>query len=93
MSSYVSSRYVERAATSSEPRNSSTVTECAGTVQTKGRRSRANVFSGMHYALHIGRITFLAKHLQSSRWVLLNIPRGKSGDFNPRVASVQASQR
>jgi hypothetical protein len=47
----------------------------------------------MHYALHIGRITFLAKHLQSSRWVLLNIPRGKSGDFNPRVASVQASQR
>jgi hypothetical protein len=46
-----------------------------------------------HYALHIGQIIFLAKHLQSSRWVWLSIPRGKSGDFNARVASGQASQR
>ena len=46
-----------------------------------------------HYALHIGQIIFLAKHLQSSRWVSLSIPRGKSGDFNTRVASGQASQR
>jgi len=46
-----------------------------------------------HYALHVGQIIFLAKHLQSSRWVSLSIPRGKSGDFNARVASGQASQR
>ena len=46
-----------------------------------------------HYSLHIGQIIFLAKHLQSSRWVSLSIPRGKSGDFNTRVASGQASQR
>jgi hypothetical protein len=46
-----------------------------------------------HYALHIGQIIFLAKHLQSSRWVSLSIPRGKSGDFNTRVASGEASQR
>ena len=46
-----------------------------------------------HYALHIGQIIFLAKHLQSSRWVSLSIPRGKSGDFNTRVADREASQR
>jgi len=46
-----------------------------------------------HYALHIGQIIFLAKHLQSSRWVSLSIPRGKSGEFNARVASGEASQR
>ncbi|SPE24532.1 conserved hypothetical protein [Acidobacteriia bacterium SbA2] len=46
-----------------------------------------------HYSLHIGQIIFLAKHLQSSRWLSLSIPRGKSGDFNTRVASGQASQR
>jgi hypothetical protein len=46
-----------------------------------------------HYALHIGQIIFLAKHLQSSRWVTLSIPRGKSGEFNARVANGQASQR
>jgi hypothetical protein len=46
-----------------------------------------------HYALHIGQIIFLAKHLQSSRWVSLSIPRGKSGDFNTRVARGQDSQR
>ena len=46
-----------------------------------------------HYSLHIGQIIFLAKHLQSSRWVSLSIPRGKSGDFNTRVETGQASQR
>jgi len=46
-----------------------------------------------HYAMHIGQIVFLAKHLQSSRWVSLTIPRGKSEEFNSKVASGQASQR
>jgi hypothetical protein len=46
-----------------------------------------------HYACHIGQIVFLAKHLQSARWVSLSIPRGKSGDFNSHVAGGQASQR
>ena len=46
-----------------------------------------------HYALHIGQIIFLAKHLQSSRWVSLSIPRGKSGDFNTRVEGGETSQR
>jgi hypothetical protein len=46
-----------------------------------------------HYALHIGQIVFLAKHLQSSRWVSLSIPRGKSEEFNSKVARGQASQR
>jgi|SRR5581483_459706 len=35
-----------------------------------------------HYAQHIGQIVFLAKHLKSSNWNTLSIPRGKSEEFN-----------
>ena len=31
-----------------------------------------------HYAQHIGQIVFLSKHLRSSQWQTLSIPRGKS---------------
>src|SRR6266567_3501511 len=34
-----------------------------------------------HYAGHIGQIVFLAKHLRSSEWKTLSIPRGKSEEF------------
>jgi hypothetical protein len=34
-----------------------------------------------HYAQHIGQIVFLAKHLRSTEWKTLSIPRGKSEDF------------
>ena len=34
-----------------------------------------------HYAQHIGQIVFLAKHLRSSEWQTLSIPRGKSEDY------------
>ncbi len=34
-----------------------------------------------HYAQHIGQIVFLAKHLKSSEWKTLSIPRGKSEEF------------
>ncbi|HEY4766335.1 MAG TPA: DUF1572 family protein [Candidatus Sulfotelmatobacter sp.] len=34
-----------------------------------------------HYAQHIGQIVFLAKHLRSSAWKTLTIPRGKSEEF------------
>ena len=34
-----------------------------------------------HYAQHIGQIVFLAKHLSSSEWKTLSIPRGKSEEF------------
>jgi uncharacterized protein DUF1572 len=46
-----------------------------------------------HYAYHIGQIVFIAKHLTSDRWNSLSIPRGRSSDFNSRVASGKASQR
>ena len=46
-----------------------------------------------HYAYHVGQIVFIAKHLASDRWNSLSIPRGKSSDFNSRVASGKASQR
>lgn len=34
-----------------------------------------------HYAAHTGQIVFLAKHLRSSDWKTLTIPRGKSEEF------------
>ena len=34
-----------------------------------------------HSAHHIGQIVFLAKHLRSSEWKTLTIPRGKSEEF------------
>jgi len=34
-----------------------------------------------HYAQHIGQIVFLAKHLRSSDWKTLSIPRGKSEEY------------
>ena len=44
-----------------------------------------------HYAQHIGQIVFLAKHLRSSRWQSLSIPRGKSEDY--KVASPKTHSR
>jgi len=35
-----------------------------------------------HYAYHIGQIVFLGKHLKSSTWKSLSIPRGMSQQFN-----------
>jgi uncharacterized damage-inducible protein DinB len=46
-----------------------------------------------HYAYHVGQIVFLAKHFQSARWNSLSIPRGKSRDFDLKVARGQASQK
>jgi Protein of unknown function (DUF1572) len=34
-----------------------------------------------HYAMHIGQIVFLAKHLRSTEWNTLSIPRGKSEEY------------
>jgi hypothetical protein len=34
-----------------------------------------------HYAYHTGQIVFIAKHIRSSKWKSLSIPRGKSEDY------------
>jgi Protein of unknown function (DUF1572) len=34
-----------------------------------------------HYSAHVAQIVFLAKHLRSSDWKTLSIPRGKSEEF------------
>jgi hypothetical protein len=46
-----------------------------------------------HYAYHCGQIVFLAKHLRAGQWKALTVPRGKSEDFNERVARKEVSQR
>lgn len=35
-----------------------------------------------HYSAHVSQIIFLAKHLRSSAWKTLSIPRGKSQEFS-----------
>lgn len=35
-----------------------------------------------HTAYHVGQIAFLAKHLRSTQWRTLSIPRNKSAEFN-----------
>jgi hypothetical protein len=46
-----------------------------------------------HYAYHVGQIVFLAKQFQGAEWKSLTIPRGKSQEFNARVAAGEKSQR
>ena len=38
-----------------------------------------------HYAYHVGQIVFVAKHLRSSEWTTLSVPRGKSEEFNRKM--------
>jgi hypothetical protein len=38
-----------------------------------------------HYAQHIGQIVFLAKHLRSTEWKTLSVPRGKSEEYNAQM--------
>jgi hypothetical protein len=38
-----------------------------------------------HYSAHVGQIVFLAKHLRSSDWKTLTIPRGRSEEFKKVV--------
>ena len=39
-----------------------------------------------HYAYHTGQIVFLAKHIRSSKWRSLSIPRGKSEEVNAKLS-------
>jgi hypothetical protein len=38
-----------------------------------------------HYAYHTGQIVFLAKHLRSSEWKTLSVPRWKSEELNIKM--------
>ena len=46
-----------------------------------------------HYAGHIGQIVFLSKHLRSSEWKTLTIPRGKSEEFKDFKAASQKFEK
>ena len=43
-----------------------------------------------HYGEHVGQIIFLAKHLKSSSWKTLSIPRGMSEAFNKKMKDEHA---
>jgi hypothetical protein len=43
-----------------------------------------------HYGQHTGQIVFLAKHLKSSNWKTLSIPRGQSEIFNKKMDEKKA---
>ncbi len=46
-----------------------------------------------HYPYHCGQIVFLAKHLRQESWKTLSVPRGRSQEFNRKVAAGEAGQR
>ena len=43
-----------------------------------------------HYGEHVGQIIFLAKHLRSSEWKTLSVPRGQSAVFNKKMEEEHA---
>ena len=43
-----------------------------------------------HYAHHSGQILFLAKHLRSTDWKTLSVPRGKSEEYNKAKGMIRA---
>jgi hypothetical protein len=43
-----------------------------------------------HYGEHVGQIIFLAKHLKSSAWKTLSVPRGRSEAFNKKMEEKHA---
>jgi hypothetical protein len=43
-----------------------------------------------HYGQHTGQIVFLAKHLKSSDWKTLSVPRGQSEAFNRKMEEEHA---
>lgn len=45
-----------------------------------------------HYGEHVGQIIFLAKHLKSSEWKTLSVPRGQSVAFNKKQDEGQQPQ-
>jgi hypothetical protein len=46
-----------------------------------------------HYAQHVGQIVFLGKHLRSSEWKTLSIPRGKSEEFKTNKVTAPSFDR
>ena len=38
-----------------------------------------------HYAYHVGQIVYLAKHLRSTEWQSLSVPRNKSAEFTAHL--------
>ena len=46
-----------------------------------------------HYAYHVGQIVYLAKYFAGTGWNSLTVPRGKSAEFNAKMASGKTSQR
>jgi hypothetical protein len=46
-----------------------------------------------HYAYHVGQIVLLAKHMRGAEWKSLSVPRGKSEEFNARMAQGERLQR
>jgi len=40
-----------------------------------------------HYAYHVGQIVYLSRHFAGDRWQTLTVPRGKSAEYNAKMAA------
>ena len=68
-------------------------TDLTRTVMTRGEPNsvlQAILRQVGHYAYHVGQIVLLAKHFRGPAWESLSIPKGKSEEFNTRLAAERA---
>lgn len=68
-------------------------TDLTRTVMTRGEPNsvlQAILRQVGHYAYHVGQIVLLAKHFRGAAWESLSIPKGKSEEFNARLAAERA---
>ncbi len=73
-----------------------TPADIAKTVTIRGEPhsvTQATNRSLAHTAYHVGQIVFLAKHLRSTQWKTLSIPRKGSKEYNERMAKKAAGGR
>ena len=70
-------------------------TDLTRTVTTRGEPGsvlQAILRQLAHYAYHVGQIAMLAKHFRGAAWESLSIPKGKSEEYNTRLAAERAEK-
>ena len=80
-------KYVFEAITPLQPEDLARVVTIRGEPHTVLQAIHRQV---AHYAYHVGQIALLAKHIRGADWKSLSVPRGKSAEYNAKMAGKAA---
>jgi len=80
-------KYVFEAITPLQPEDLARVVTIRGEPHTVLQAIHRQV---AHYAYHVGQIVLLAKHIRGADWKSLSVPRGKSAEYNAKMAGKAA---